>query len=267
MIINNALILDAVENSGPDYPLVGWKNLATAGSIATDTALANYPASNLANPATYLQWKAADQSDQHITVTLDGVTATDFVGIAKHNFGSAQIPVSIEGYISGTWTLLAGPLIPADDTPLLFRYTPQALPQVRIRLQPGNAAANAAVIYVGKLLIVERKIYFGHTPLPHARKSTISNGASESGNFLGRIVLGSWRETTAHFERITPAWYRANMDAFFATVKETPFFFAWRPQSYPAEVGYGWLIDDPMPTPDDQNDNLLMFDLHLGGIA
>jgi hypothetical protein len=29
---------------------------------------------------------------------------------------------------------------------------------------------------------------------------------------------------------------------------ERPFFFAWRPDAYPYEVGYCWLTNDPQPS-------------------
>lgn len=268
IVITSAIALNPVETT-VDHPLIGWNNLVTASNIVAGTALSNYPASNLANPATHLEWRAADTTEQYLTATTDGLTQVDYVAVAKHNFGSAKIPVSIEGKIAGVWTELASPVVLPDDTPVLWRFTPQALADgPRIRLQTGISAARAAVVYVGKLLIMEKRIYSGHTAFPHARRANISNGMSESGNFIGRIVLGAWRETTASFKLITPAWYRANMDAFFKGAKQVPFFFAWRPSTYPAELGYGWLLDDPMPTPQDaSSNNLIAFDLHMGGVV
>jgi hypothetical protein len=268
IVITSAFVLNPVE-TGPDHPLIGWQNLVTASGVSTDTALANYPAVNLANPATHLEWRAADTTEQHITIVTDGLSLIDYVAVARHNFGSGKIPVSIEGFIAGVWTEIeSAVLLPPDDAPVLWRFQPQALPQLRIRLQTGIAAGRAAVVYAGKLLIMERRLWVGHTPLPHGRKSTVTNGMSESGQFLGRIVLGAWRETVAPFQLISPAWYRANMDAFLAVAQQAPFFFAWRPASYPLEVGYAWLIpDDPMPMPDDDsNGNLLAFNLTMRGV-
>ncbi|HEY0220024.1 MAG TPA: hypothetical protein VGC26_09720, partial [Afipia sp.] len=73
-------------------------------------------------------------------------------------------------------------------------------------------------------------------------------------------------ETSVPLSLITPAWYRANMDPFLAAAKETPFFFAWRPNTYPREVGFCWLTDDPMPVPVDTG-NLIGFSLNLSGVA
>lgn len=269
IVITSSLVLNPVE-TGPDHPLIGWNNLVTAANIAADSSAANYPASNLANPATYREWRANTAVECHLTVTTDGVTPIDYVALAKHNLGSALIAVSVEGFISGGWTELCSPVILPDDTPSLWRFSPQALPQIRWRFQASSISVipRAAVAYVGKLLVMEKRIYVGHTPFPHARKDTFSNGVSESGQFLGRIQLGSTRETTAPFRLLSPAWYRANMDAFLANGKGAPFFFAWRPATYPREVGYGWLLNDPMQAPQDSSDgNLIAIELQMGGIA
>lgn len=271
IVISHPLVLDPVETATPsDHPLIGANNVVTISNIAADplSTLAGYPASNLANPATHREWRSNAVADRRLTVTTDGITPVDYLAIAKHNFGSAQIAVSVEGLIDGVNTTIAGPVMLTDDSPVLFRFPLAAMPTVKLLMLAGIEAPRAAVMYLGKLLVMEKRIYVGHTPLPHARRSTFSNGMSESGNFLGRIQLGSWRETVASFHLISPAWYRSTFDPFLAQQKQLPFFFAWRPLTYPLEVGYGWLIDDPMPTPQDSGEgNLIAVDLHIGGVA
>ena len=109
-----------------------------------------------------------------------------------------------------------------------------------------------AVVYVGKLLIMERGIDINptHVPLPYGRKFKIATGMSETGNFLGRIVTQEHRQTMAEFKWITPAWYRETMDPFLEACPTTPFFWAWNPDEYPEESGYGWMINEPMPETD-----------------
>lgn len=266
IVISSNYVLSVVPTVDPDLPAVGYRNVVTAAGISADTAETNYPATNLANPATHLEWRAADMTEQYITITSSEVDPIDYVGIAKHNFGTAEISPSIEGFIDGVWTELVEPVMPADDSPLMFRFVAQSLAQIRIKLPTGSAKARAAVVFVGKLLDLERKIYVGHTPFHYGRRSTVANGMSESGNFLGRIVLGEWRETTVPLSLISPAWYRANMDPFLKRWNEITFFFAWRPSTYPREVGYGWFTDDPKPAPAGPS-NLIALDWALSGIA
>lgn len=268
LVISGQLILQPVTPAQTDLPLIGWRNLVTATSISADSELDNYPASNLATPATHPQaeWRSATTDEQHLTILVDSVDDVDYIGIARHNLGTAEIPVSIEVMDEGEWVEIVGEVMPGDDCPLLFRFPGRSVSQIRIRLQAGSVPPRAAVVYLGKLLVLERKVYVGHTPIPHARKANIVNGRSETGEFLGRIVLGEWSETTVPLSLISPEWFRANMAAFLKVAKETPFFFAWRPDTYPREVGFAWLTDDPIPTPVGPS-NRIAFELKLGGIV
>jgi hypothetical protein len=103
-------------------------------------------------------------------------------------------------------------------------------------------------------------------PLPDARRVSVANNRSESGNFLGRIVLGEWRESRVPLSLITPEWFRANMRPFLKHAAELPFFFAWRPGTYPAESGYAWFTGDPDPAPAGPS-NLIAVVWTMGGIV
>lgn len=265
IVISQNYALSVVPEVDANLPAIGYRNVVTPSTIVADTQDVNYPASNLANPATNSEWRAADDSEQYLTITISDPEDIDYVGIARHNFGSAEIPVSIEEFADGGWQELVEDIMPGDDSPLMFRFEPHSCAQIRIRMQPGNEPPRAAVVYVGKLLDLERKIYAGHTPLPHARKINLATGISESGNYLGSIVLGEFRSTSVPFSLISPDWYRQMMEPFIKT-RPSPFFFAWRPQAYPHEVGYCWITNDPMPTPTGPS-NLLSFDWSITGIA
>jgi hypothetical protein len=274
IVISSNLVLSPLAVPGPDNAVIGWHNIVTAGNIAADSTLIGFPASNMANPATFLKWKAAAFNsppdsppiDEHVTITTGSVEPIDYVAIAGHNLGSSQTPVSIEGLISGNWEQIVQDVILPDDGPALFRFVPQTLSQIRIRLQDGNAPAQIAVVYCGLLLVMERGLYDGHTPITYARKVEVTNGRSERGQFLGRIVTGESLASAAAFTLLTPAWFRSAMDPFLIAAKEKPFFFAWRPQTYPFEVGYAWLVNDPMPinTPPSK---LIAIELQMGGLA
>ncbi len=270
--ISTALVLIAASPTGLpggltlDHPIIGYHNVVTASTIVATAEAAGYPASNLANPATHLEWRGTTAGEQYLTITTNEVDEIDYIGVARHNWATAEIAVSVEGFIDGVWENIVDEFMPASDGPLLLRFEPQSLAQIRIKLTAGSVVPRAAVVYCGALLVLERKVYVGHTPMPHARKNSIVNGRSESGNFLGRVVLGSWRESTVPLSLISPAWYREYMDDFLEVAKEVPFFFGWRPETYPQEVGYAWLIDDPMPVPTGPS-NLIAFDLKVGGVV
>jgi hypothetical protein len=180
------------------------------------------------------------------------VEELDYLAVAGHNFGSTGITVSVEGRNGSSpdiWQVIVEAAAVEDDLPLVCRFSSQTLTHVRLHIQGGDEVPQAAVMYVGKLLVMERGIDIDteHVPITYARRSTIVSGMSESGNFVGRTVLKEWRETTAVFEHFTPDWYREFLDPFIEASKETPFFYCWLPLDYPAETGYAWMTNDPQP--------------------
>lgn len=251
-----------------DHPVVGYHNLVTATNVVATHADADYPASNLANPATHLDWRSDDDGTQYLTVTTDYVDEIDYLAIAGHNLGSDQIPASLEGYIGGSWTELVAEQTFANDSPILFRFTAQSLSDIRLKMvAPTDAFPRIAVMYIGKLLTLPRKLWVGHTPINQGRKTEILSGRSESGKFLGRVQIGEWRETVIPLSLIDPEWYRDyGGDEFLAASALTPFFFGWRPESYPNEIGYCWTTEDPMPVPTSSG-NLIAFDIKVSGVA
>lgn len=257
VVISSSLtVVAGVDGLNTDSPIIGYDQLVTSMNIAATTEDIDFPVANLANPATHLRWKSgagSPSSDEYITVTLDTVESIDYVGIAVHNFGTSQAPVSIEGTLEAPggspdpWFEIIAPHLLSDDGPVIFRFNAQFLFAVRLRIQPSLSTPYLAVIYVGRLLTLQRRIYVGHTPIKFGRKLSIANHRSIDGNFLGRIILSEKTGTTVDLKNLTPSWYRSYMEPFFLTAEHIPFFFAWRPGTYPTEVGYVWLTDDPVP--------------------
>jgi hypothetical protein len=260
LVISQNLVVSATDIP-PGTPLIGWQNIVTAGNIVADTQDTDHPASNLANPATNLDWRASGGSPalsvQYISITTSTVELLDYVAIARHNLGSTQIPITIEGTdgaLTGsppalTWVVLVQETLLADDNPAVFQFTPRVLAGVRIRLGAGNGAARIAVAYCGKLLICERglRVNTDFMAIHHGRKTTLLNGWSESGQFLGRVVVNEAVETIVGWQYFTPAWYRTNFQPFLDAAQDGPFFIVIDPVGRPAECGYCWLVDDPDP--------------------
>jgi len=268
LVISSAIVVSgAADDLSLNHPVIGWHNLVTSSTIVADNEETNYPASNLANPATHLEWRSDDDGDQYLTITTNEVDPIDYLAVAGHNFFSEEIPTSVEGYIGGVWTEIVEEVMLPDDGPAIYRFEAQSLSAIRLKMQaPVDALPRAAVVYVGKLLVIERKIYVGHTPLPDGIKTSVVNGRSESGKFLGRIQLGEWRESTIPLSLVSPDWFRTYMRPFLRDGKNLPFFFAWRPEDYPFETGYAYLMEDPAPTPVGPN-NLIAFDMKVSGVV
>lgn len=254
-----------VEDEDLTFPVMCWQNLVDTDNVTGTTAEEGYPVSNLANPSTNLIWRGTADTDspfadQYLTVTING-DEFDSLAIARHNFGTLGILVSVEINTDDSpddWSEVIEPQILPDDSPTIFRFLPQnagspttAVFGVRLRLQGDidspYEGPELAVLFVGRSLVFERGVQGTYTPLPFGRVANVISGRAESGDFLGRIVTGSKTESSALFRGLTPAWVRANLDPFLEVAHEQPFFFAWSPDTYPLETGYAWLSNDPQP--------------------
>jgi hypothetical protein len=269
LVISSAVVLaEAADDLSLNHPVIGWHNVVTSSTIVATEEDPDYPASNLANPATHLEWRSDNDGNQYLTITTNEVDPIDYLAVAGHNFSTEEIPTSVEGFIDGVWTEIVEQVMLPDDGPVIYRFDAQSLSQIRLKMVVISDLhlPRAAVVYVGKLLVIERKIYVGHTPMPDGIKSSVVNGRSESGKFLGRIELGEWRETTIPLSLVSPDWFRTYMRPFLREGKNLPFFFAWRPEDYPFETGYGWLVEDPAPAPVGPS-NLIAFDMKVSGVT
>jgi hypothetical protein len=276
IISTSYVVADAISGGGTitsNNPILGYNNLASAANIETTTAADGFPAINLANPSTNLRWQgeiSSPEEDEYVTIATAASEPMDYIAIARHNLGSAQIAVSVEYFDTDAspyeWVELIAPVMLPNDGPALFRFAPQALSAIRLRLQPGSEAPTIAVVYTGALLVLQRRLYVGHTPINFGRQTKVTNARSESGNFLGRIVTGQMTKTSVNLQNMTASWYRTYLDPFIEAAREKPFFFAWRPGAYPREVGFAWMTNDPMPSNQRAN-GMMQITMELSGIV
>jgi hypothetical protein len=230
------------------WPAFGWDNQVTTDTIAADHEDADYPASNLANPQTSSLWKSGSTADQYITITLTGDTETDYLGVARHNWGSGLVLITVEGITAepgAVWEELDSERYLADDTPAMFLFEPGFYVGLRFKLEPDAVEPQAAVIYAGKSLRMPTGIPPGHTPLFDALDVETISTLSERGEFLGDIVVSQQLTSSVEFRLIDGDWYRANMRDFVR--QRDPFFFAWSPLYHPDECAFAKFSGNPRP--------------------
>lgn len=263
MLLNSdTLVIPGADSPYIANPLIGWDNIVTTSNIDSTTEDTEFPVSNLANPATDLKWQGGvNTGDEYITITNGNSELLDYVAIAKHNLGTISAIVSIEKCTNlanspQVWTEIFQQEVMTDDTPTIFRFTPTSPQGIRVRIQPDVDYPEIAVLYAGSLLLMERsvKVDVKHTPFPLGTLTKVVNGFSESGNFLGRTVVNTRKESTAQFDNITSSFYRDEFNDFIDASRDTPFFFAWAPDDYPEDVGFAWTIADPIPELDTVTD-------------
>ena len=250
IVISQSLVLSELVEGNPDAPLIGWHNLVTRDNIESDEEAAGYPATNLANPSTALPWKGETTSTQYITIDLGGADA-NYVGIARHNLGSGETVVSVEvsdGESPAAWTEIASEFVPGTDGPLIIPFGTETPPAIRIKLRPGSAVPQIAVIYVGNLLRLPRGVQPGIIPPTWAANDTAVTAISESGDYLGAVTIRRSLSYSVAVQYLNYGWWNTTMPGFIEHARaRRPFFFAWLPASYPDEVGYAWTQSDIRP--------------------
>lgn len=269
LVISRNHVLDPsdieLENHSPNAPMIGWNNQITRNTATATSQDVNYPINNILTPSTAEYWVAQTIDDQVIIVMLNQtITIVQFVGIVRHNLGSSGAKVKIEA-LTTEWELLVDEFVPMDDGVIFMKTNVLYASSIRITIRGGKIPARLAVLSAGSILNLQRNIYVGHTPIQMGRSVRLSTGISESGNYLGKIVLGESHKTQIDMKHLTPNWYRKEMDPFIKNTIDKPFFFAWRPQNYPLEVGYCWF--DGVPIPKNQlNNGMMEISMSLSGV-
>lgn len=228
-------------------PLVLYNNLVTFSNITATYAETLFPVTNLSNEAQDLLWRSTSAADQYLTSMVSSSEDVNGIGIAEHNWGSGKIQVSVETKdYGGAWTEVVEPVMFPDDAPIMFRIPGAIVEGVRLKLHSTEGVIpRAGVLFIGPLLVLQRRTYVGHVPLTYARDLDTIGSKSFSGKFLGRITRSQTRTTSLDLRNITPNFYREFMEPWFLAAEEMPFFFAWRPRDYALEVGYAWLTNRP----------------------
>ena len=266
MRVNQAIVYGSndagyVVGANPTVTLTLYGNTSAPGSATDGTSLGSTSFTDTAN----------ESGNPRTITSSDTATLWNYVWVNVTHTGSATTNVAeLQIFQSAeNWTDISGLVaqIPDDDLPLIIRFVSQpTLHAIRLKLAQGTAGPQAAVLYTGQGLVFQRRVYVGHTPITMGRQTSVVNGMSESGNFLGRIVLGESRTNSVALKNLSPAWYRTNMDPFIDAAQTAPFFFAWRPGGYPDETGYCWLTGDAVPVNQLPN-GMLSVTLNLAGVA
>lgn len=261
IVISQDLSLAEITGQPENHPLVGYHNAILPTQVSASSAALNHAARLVAYPTTYDYWEAEDDGGQILTFATPG--QWDYLGIARHNLGSMQIPIQVGGF-DGSWEALSEVIIPPDDEPLLIAFERATHTSYRLVMGSGEGPAQIAVCYLGNLLALQRRIYVGHTPITYGRSENMTTGTSDSGEFLGRIFVNEHRQSSITQENITPEFYREDMRPWVES--RNPFFFAWRPLSYPREVGYCWRTGAANPVNQRPN-GMMSLSMNVQGIG
>lgn len=265
IVISTDIVLASDEQEVNDCnPRIGWHNVVTPNNLFSDegsTTLAN-----LGNPATFLKWEADTASDQSVGVVLGAAQTVNYFGIAAHNLGTIGAQIQLESSNDGmAYSPVSDQFLVADDRAFIHEFEDAFAQYYRLAITDASAPPEIAVLYIGQMLRVQRRIYVGHSPFTLAPVTRVSSGKSESGQFLGRVVRSTTYETSLEVDNLTASWVRQRLEPFILAAADTPFFWSWRPCSYPTEVGFAWATGDPQLTNTRAN-GMMTLSLSMQGI-
>ena len=230
-------------NPTPDlrHARIGWQNRAFGRTPTASSTANGFPAINATFPTTFEFWRPATLPATW-TVDLGTAHPIDYVGIVG-DFNGATVTVehSPDGV---TWTA-ADTRVGVTTRINMFLFA--EVTRRYWRLSFSVAIPRLAVAYIGKALAMQRRIYQGHTPLTLSRETTLSNNVSEGGQYLGRSIIRRGAGTSASWSHLRADWYRSEFDPFVRAARTAPFFIGWRPETFPAELGFCWVGEDIAP--------------------
>jgi len=250
IIVPDALILSASVTPTPmTHARIGYQTWARGlepSAVTVSSASANGPKDAPLREDTYEFWEPTELPATW-RVDLGAGLPVDYVGLAGR-FGSAGVSVQVDTSTNSTdWEALASSVTPETDAPLMFLDDERVARFVRVTFTGGGVMPQLAVFFPGVSLAMQRSIYGGLTPITMARRTEKYQAFSRGGQFLGQGFRRHGVSASASFRFLTAEWVRSDFDPFVRSARQYPFFFAWRPQTFPLEVGYVWVEEDIRP--------------------
>jgi len=252
----------------PTIPLshsrIGHQSYTRTGTVTASSAAVDFPADAPLNELTYEFWRPTALPATW-TLNAGSSVAVNYFGIAAHTLGSSGNTVSIQSSPDNTtWTTIDS-ITPTDNSPIMFLFVSVTAQYYRIEIS-GGAIPSIGVIYIGTVLEMLRPCYGGLTPISLSRDSVIRPNRSEGGQWLGRSVIRSGSSMKVQYSILENNWVRTTFKDFIDDAVVYPFFFAWRPDNYPEDVGYVWVQDDIKPSNMGRN-SLMQVTFDMSGLS
>jgi len=243
ILISQNLIV-AINASNTIYPLtharIGYKNLITKDNISGPVGEDSFPITGMALGITTELYKP---STSNAVVNVDLTTAQDvnYFGLVGNNMGTVKLEYSFDdiSYTSvfekddGSSVISMGLFEKTTARYWRFTFT--------------GSGQEIITVYLGVTLDMMRPIYGGHSPLSLSRKTAMQPRLSETAQFMGITIQRQGFGTSYNWNNLEAVWLRDEFKPFMLAARKQPYFIAWRPETFPTEVGYGWTMTDIKP--------------------
>jgi hypothetical protein len=263
-------------------PLVGYKSVLRPldFSVQFDGPVVGPDPSIMWSPDTYSFFArsfsdtAPGGASTFIDMANPGSEPVDYIGIARHNFGTRGYAVSVEHSFDGSeWVASTNPAIPPNNKSIFIVFVEQTAPFWRLRISytTGGSAQiiqyQIAHIKLGKAIRFARPRYVGEIPSGMDYQVEMIRSKSDSGQIVSSVLTSSHLPYNITQNHTDPQFVRQTINPFLRhcqllepTAGNGPrgtFFYAWRPEDYPNELMY---CDTPtsVSNPSNQLSNGLM---------
>lgn len=227
-----------------DYPRALFVDDFAGGIITASTVATGFYAENVTDQYTFDYWRPTGVP-AWIASVLPVARDINCACIAAHDIASAGASFIFQAWDGVTWVNCHDVITPVNDDTIMVFFTSVFCQQFRLYVFGG--VPTIGVISAGTAFVFPSKMYGGHPPITVSRNTEIMHNISEGGFDLGRSIMRNGASTSVDIKHLTETWIRSQFEPLFASIRLNPFFFAWRPSSYPTEVAYCWVDSDLSP--------------------
>ena len=258
LVISGALALGTpAAVASLKFPRFGYENRCREAICTVSSSTEETDAEDISviNGLTWDFWQPTAVTGI-IAVTFSEAITADYCGIAGHTLTETGNDVELQYWdadASPAAFVSLGSVLPGSETgnkTIMFLFDSVTTTIFRLIVNGGTTPTMPVLgaVSIGAVLVSERKIYGGHSPITLSKTSTMRPQVSEGGKFLGRSIIREGASTNITLNNLTAPWVRSDFYPFMESARTYPFFFAWRPISpYDDEVGYVWTDSDIVP--------------------
>lgn len=248
------------------HPRIGIRSLFYDGTVTASSEATDYPKENATDA---LDWDWWEPTSLPAWIAVEAGSAKDvtYLGVAAHDFATQGNTITPQYSTDGgsTWQDAASAFLPGSNEPIMFIFDKITAQDWRLYIENGSIP-QVGIVQVGRALAMQRPIYQGHAPMSLSRQTDIRPNRAEGGSRLGRSIIRRGNATSASFENLSAQWVRDHLDPFIKMARTYPFFWAWRPNTFSDEVGWGWVNDDIVPENSGPR-NLMSVSFDIVGVA
>jgi len=223
------------------FPKLLFDNrFSDAVPVASDTAVGNFEAANVADMRSYTWWQPATLPAT-LTVDCGAAKAADFAAIYGHDLHTQGATIEVRGSTDNfvASDVLVATVAPASDDPFLLEFASVNYRYWRLKIT-GITIPSIACVLIGSAFVMPKYLGAGFDPLSRTLITPSSSGSSnvnENGQPLGKIIDYEQLLQTLSFGNISWSWLRASWQpAWRSNLRGSPFIFAWDSVNYPTEL-------------------------------